>query len=268
MTIAENARRNNVSVAAIRYHIQSNNIDRRYEAKITIVNKIRRIIAKEPSLSMSQIAKAGGCSLNTVKKYMPYATREIELSKSDKVKLSNIDIRQLRDYYATAPSVTTDILREEQFNRLILEPCCGGGFMAEEIRKAGYRVDASDLIDRGYGRGGIDFLKTDWEVGKYDIITNPPYSLFIPILKQAMRICHNKVAMLLPLRYLSSKERFAVFQKFPPARVYAYVNRICIAKNGRFSEYDSGMNLEIYAWYIWERGYKGDTILKWIHNAK
>jgi hypothetical protein len=140
--------------------------------------------------------------------------------------------------------------------------------MTEEIKKAGYTVEATDIIDRGYGKGNIDFLTADFPSGIYDIITNPPYSDFIPMLNKAMEICLNKVAMLLPLNYLSSQSRYEGFKQYPPKRVYVYIERICIAKNGNFSEYDSCSNMEIYAWYVWERGYKGATELKWISNDK
>jgi predicted RNA methylase len=105
--------------------------------------------------------------------------------------------------------------------------------------------------------------------GKFDIIiTNPPYTLFVPMIEKAMTICHKKVAMLLPLRYLTSKERFDVFQKYPPKYVYVYIERICIAKNGKFEEYEAGMNMEMYAWYVWEKGFEGEPTLRWMHNDR
>ena len=136
--------------------------------------------------------------------------------------------------------------------------------MAEEIRKVGYIVEASDIVFRGYGKGGIDFLTADIETGKYDIITNPPYTLFIEFLTKAMRIAKGKVAMLLPITFLSSQERFELYKQYPPARVYVYTHRICIAKNGKFDDYVAGQNLTIYAWFVWEKDYKGETILRWI----
>lgn len=268
LSITENARRNGVSEAGIRYYIKANNIDRRYELKIQIVEKLRQTLSSNPNMTIVQIAQKTHFSKNTVCKYLPYAREEKYIPRIDSKQLSKHDLRQLQDYYATAPNVTRDILREEQFTSPVLEPCCGGGFMAEEIKKAGYEVDSFDIIDRGYGIGGIDFLKYNWEIGKYDIITNPPYTLFIPMLEQAMRIYKDKIAMLLPLRYLSSKPRYAIFKKYPPSKVYVYIERICIAKNGRFEAYESGMNLEIYAWYVWEKGSTGNTVLKWIHNMK
>lgn len=59
-----------------------------------------------------------------------------------------------------------------------------------------------------------------------------------------------------------------VYSKYPPARVYVYQERICIAKDADFKKYGISTNMETYAWYIWERGYKGTTELRWISNNK
>ena len=113
----------------------------------------------------------------------------------------------------------------------------------------------------------MDFLSSDFEPDVFDIITNPPYQDVLSFIKKALDLCKKKVAILMPLRYLSSFERYLFYQQYPPVRVYCYVNRINIAKNGRFDLYDdAGANMEIYAWYIWQRGYKGATELRWIEN--
>lgn len=80
LSIKENANLNNVSEATLRYYIKTENIDRRYEAKNAIVAKIRRVLADDGSMSQRQLSKKIGISINTVKKYLPYATGEIELS--------------------------------------------------------------------------------------------------------------------------------------------------------------------------------------------
>ena len=266
LSVKENARKNGCTEGAIRKHILRNAIDRRSDEKVKTLGILQKHY--EDGMGAYALSKKTGVCLNTVKTYWDYIIEEKDVSKIETNKSQKLTLRQRQDYYATHPSVTRDILGVETFCSPILEPCCGGGFMSEEIKKAGYEVDAFDLVDRGYGTGGIDFLKHDWEVGKYDIITNPPYTAFVPMLEQAMRICRSKVAMLLPLRYLSSKERFEIFRKYPPKSVYVYIERICIAKNGDFANYEAGQNLEIYAWYVWEKGYKGETILKWLHNSR
>lgn len=36
--------------------------------------------------------------------------------------------------------------------------------------------------------------------------------------------------------------------------------------NGDFDTYRQGVGTAVaYAWYVWEKGYKGDTIIKWIN---
>ena len=137
--------------------------------------------------------------------------------------------------------------------------------MAEEIKRAGYEVDAYDIVDRGYGKQA-NFLTFDFERNVRDIITNIPYTNVVSFLKRAIDICRHKVAILMPLRYLSSKERVDFYKEFPPSRVYVYTNRICIAKNGCFEKYDKGMNTLIFAWYIWEKGFDGEPSIRWITN--
>ena len=268
LTIKENASKNNCSEAAVRKYIRVHCIDRQYESKVNKVESIKKILAKEPDCSLSDIAKHLKLSLNTVKTYFPYAKGLKELSKIDTSKVSKIDYRASKDYYATHPSVTEDLLRVEKFNHKILEPCCGGGYMALPIKNAGYEVEAYDIVDRGFGRQA-DFLTNDFPKDTYDIITNPPYTDTISYIERAIEICKDKVAILMPLRYLSSMPRYIFYAKYPPSRVYCYVNRICIAKNGRFDLYsDAGANMNIYAWYVWEKGYTGKTELKWIVNKR
>lgn len=266
LSVAENAHRNGCSESAIRKHIKTNGIDRRVDQKIKTLNLLQK--QYEDGMTAYTLSQKTGISISTVRRYLHYITDEKYMFKIDTNKYQKLTLRQRQDYYATDPSVTRDILGVEEFNSPILEPCCGGGFMAREIERAGYAVDAYDLIDRGYGTGGTDFLSNDWEAGKYDIVTNPPYTDVVAFIRQALKICRNKVAIFMPLRYLSSKERFEVFKQYPPKRVYVYIERICIAKNGDFDNYEAGQNLEIYAWYIWEKGYQGETTLKWLHNNR
>lgn len=38
------------------------------------------------------------------------------------------------------------------------------------------------------------------------------------------------------------------------------------AKNANFEEMKQGGGSAVaYAWYVWEKGYNGDTIIKWIN---
>ena len=69
--------------------------------------------------------------------------------------------REPNDYYATDPKAIEQLLEYETFNKNIWECACGEGNLSEPLKKAGYNVYSTDLIDRNYPDEIIDFLKTD-----------------------------------------------------------------------------------------------------------
>ena len=269
LSVAQNAKRNDVTEAAIRYYIKVNNIDRRFDRTQNLIADCRKYLKKHPNATKTELHEKTGHSLSTIRIYWQHITTEKELTNFDSQKKQKRQLRQLNNFYATHPSCTADILREEEFHKDVLEPFCGVGSMSEVIKQHGHNVLSYDIIDRGYGLVG-DFYQVDFPRRKYDIITNPPYDNVIDVVLRCLDICKEKVAVLMPLRYLSSGSRYnELYKKCPPKRVYVYQERICIAKNADFEKYnDAGANMEIYAWYIWERGFKGTTELKWISNQR
>lgn len=73
-----------------------------------------------------------------------------------------------------------------------------------------------------------------------------------------------KVAMFLKIQFLESQERWELFKEYPIKTVYVATKRLNCAKDGDFDEHVS--SAVCYAWFVWEKGYKGDTIVKWINN--
>lgn len=84
--------------------------------------------------------------------------------------------RHPEDYYATDPKAVKQLLKLEQFGEWIYEPACGEGHISEVLKKAGYKVYSTDLINRGYGEDFFDFFSLKEPI-KMDIITNPPYKI-------------------------------------------------------------------------------------------
>ena len=84
------------------------------------------------------------------------------------------EIREKDDYYATDPLAIDPLIMSEQLQTDIWEPACGEGHLSKRLEAFGYRVKSTDLIDRGYGEGGINFLKCR-EPWHGDIVTNPPF---------------------------------------------------------------------------------------------
>lgn len=271
LSVAENARINGVDEDSMRYYIKSMGIDRRYEAKVSIVEDIRKYLTGHPNATKAEVVRATGHGINTVRRYWDIALGE-DSSALSKIgnKITKKGLRQFHNFYATHPSCVSDILRVETFNHFVLEPFCGIGSISEVLKKHGYEVESYDIVDRGYGKVG-DFFEVDFEQGWYDIVSNPPYTENLTdIINRCISLRHSKVALLMPLRYLSGAERYReIYQINPPARIYVYQERIGIAMNGDFEKYnDPGANREIYAWYIWQKDYTGVTELHWLHNDR
>ena len=110
--------------------------------------------------------------------------------------------RETNDYYATEPKALELLLEMETFSQNVWECACGEGHLSNVLVEKGYNVHSSDLIDRGYGTGGVDFLKHN---NKFDgdIITNPPYKYAKEFVEHAMNIVTNghKVVMFLKIQF-------------------------------------------------------------------
>jgi len=91
---------------------------------------------------------------------------------------------------------------------------------------------STDLIDRGFGHGGHDFLKSTTPLAK-NIITNPPYGthgLGDAFVRRALihaRKTGGSVAMLLNLRSLCNPDRTPRFQRCPPTAIYVLDELTC-----------------------------------------
>lgn len=175
--------------------------------------------------------------------------------------------RENDDYYATDPKAAKLLLELETFDN-IWECACGEGHLSKVFEEAGYKVKSSDLIDRGYGEVGFDFLSDDNKSWEGDIITNPPYKYAQEFIEKALSIIPegNKVAMFLKIQFLEGKGRKKLFTTQPPKTVYVSSSRLLCAKNAEFEEMIAGGGSAVaYAWYIWEKGFKGTTELKWFN---
>lgn len=169
--------------------------------------------------------------------------------------------RELHDYYATDPKAADFLMELEDLNHHIWECACGEGHLSKRFEMNGYDVYSTDLIDRGYGIGGYDFLTTE-EHFDGDIVTNPPYRYAKEFIEKALELIDdgNKVCMFLKIQFLEGKARRELFRKYPPKTVWVSSSRIPCGKNGVFKE-----SMVAYAWYVWEKGYHGDTVIKWFN---
>jgi len=183
--------------------------------------------------------------------------------------------RQGEDFYATDPEAAELLLTLETFSQNIWEPAAGEGHLSKVFEKAGHTVKSTDAVDRGYGTPGVDFLGInetwcgeiidEWDG---DIITNPPYAFAQEFVEKSLELVADgrKVAMFLKVQFLEGKERKKLFIKYPPKTVYVSSSRLLCAKNAEFAKMiEGGGSAVAYAWFVWVKGFKGDTILKWFN---
>lgn len=177
--------------------------------------------------------------------------------------------RQHLDFYATHPCAAIALMMVEKFDGLIWEPAAGNGHLAKELRKK-YTVFCSYIVKRDFPCLEFDFLNLNYLSTKnisVNIVTNPPYSLAQEFIETSLRMIADgyKVCMFLKLTFCEGKKRGLFFKKYPPKRIYVFSSRVAVAKNGDFDLYaKSGGSAICYAWFVWEKGYTGETTLVWI----
>lgn len=176
--------------------------------------------------------------------------------------------REENDFYATPPIATEALLKiiDLDKNIPILEPCCGRGHISKILEKNDFKVISNDLIYRGYGNGGIDFLLDKNKEIDCNIITNPPYKYAQQFVEKSMEYVKtgNYVIMFLKLTFLEGGKRYEMFQRYPPKNIYVFSDRVNSSLGGDFEKDNEYGGAVCYAWYIWEKGYNGKPTIDWI----
>lgn len=177
--------------------------------------------------------------------------------------------RETNDYYATDPYAIDVLINDAGANLApnIWEVSCGEGHLSKRLEEYGYNVKSTDLIYRGYGVGGIDFLTCNDKFDG-DILTNPPYKFAQEFVKHSLELIPDgrKVFMFLKLTFLEGKKRRKLFDLGCFKTLYVSTKRILCAKNGDFEGMKAGGGSAVaYGWYEFEKGYCGNPMIKWIN---
>ena len=175
--------------------------------------------------------------------------------------------REVNDYYATESKAIDVLLDKAVLSHNLWECACGAGDLSKRLQEKGYDVKSTDLIYRGYGVGGVDFLQST-EQFDGDIITNPPYKYAKEFVEHALSLIPNgrRVFMFLKLQFLEGKGRRTLFDTGQLKTLYVSSSRILCAKNGDFEGMRKGGGSAVaYGWYEFEKGYRGKPVIEWIN---
>jgi hypothetical protein len=158
---------------------------------------------------------------------------------------SDKNARHASDFYET-PSDCTNALMDSfgwVFDGLrIWEPACGGGAISNVLLGRGFDVVSTDLHNRGYSSGSIDFLQS--QIMGEAIITNPPFNLAHDFIAKSID-CNVPFAMLVKATYWHAKKRVNLFERKRPLAILAMPWRPAMSPDrGKSATMD-------FIWTIW-----------------
>ena len=175
------------------------------------------------------------------------------------------------DFYATPPESLEKFLDLFDLSecKTFYEPCCGMGHLSKVLKRRfkNSKVYSSDLIDRGYGKTGVDFLKYKYNTKVDCVLTNPPYAIAKEFIEKSLNISNRYVVMFLKIQFLESKKRKEFLEKSPLKYIYVFSERQQPMRDGQSINPKTGKKWSstmCFAWFIWDKQYDGEPIIRWI----
>lgn len=131
-------------------------------------------------------------------------------------------MREQDDFYATSPKAIDALLEYEDIclPHEIWEPSCGTGCLSKRLIEHGFTVLSSDLVDRGFGKGGVNFFEEDHMPENVNcILTNPPYKFATQYVTHALSLLHEGgvLSLFLKTTFAEGQNRYRkIFAITPP----------------------------------------------------
>lgn len=179
--------------------------------------------------------------------------------------------RQKEDFYATDRIAIDKLAKAFVIPHNVYEPCCGAGDLSKRLEQLGHNVVSTDLVDRGYGEGGVDFFFVDkmpFDEKDCCILTNPPYKMHLEMIEHSLQILPEgqPCIMLLKTTALEGKSRHEMlYRKGYLECIYQFAERLLCAKNGDFEAMRKiGGSSVSYAWYVFRKGAEQPPKIYWI----
>ena len=192
-------------------------------------------------------------------------TSEIAAERESRaIHISGYDRRE-NDFYPTPAWVTEALLSSVTLRGPVWEPCCGDGVMARVIEESGQSVVASDLVNRGYGRPGVDFFDCEaFADGCGSMVTNPPYGdgggsakgvevpgALINFVKHAIKLTERadgQLALLVRFQWMAGKKAANTISAGPLSKVVVLRKRIRWIDRGPTTK----QGQHHHAWLFWD----------------
>ena len=157
---------------------------------------------------------------------------------------------------------------------VIIDSSVGTGTLLEPFRYKCWSLIGYDIADRGYKFVSVQDWLTVKEIPNPRnkpkvIVQNPPFKLALEFVQHGLELL-NKGELLFSLhriQFLETRERFAKLygNKQKPKYVFVFANRVtCVAPGIP----NKGQGAMCYAWFMWQKGFRGNTQIKWIIDGR
>ncbi len=170
-------------------------------------------------------------------------------------------VRVEHDFYREPAWAIDLLLDRESFGECVWDPCAGSGNIPERCLARGISAIGSDIADRGYGCGNLDFFTVE-QLTPISIVSNPPYDVLREFVDHALKISTGKVAVIARLAFLASVKRKAWFESRPLARLWVMSRRPSIPP-GNVDVPAKGGSID-YGWFVFEHEHAGAPTIGWL----
>jgi hypothetical protein len=159
-----------------------------------------------------------------------------------------------------------------KFEGLILDPSCGLGRIVASAHSAGLEASGQDKVRRShYCEVERDFLDA-WPEGwsrPDSVISNPPFGIAEKYVSQALCVARNKVAMLLPAKWLYGDKRSRWLATTPIERVLFITPRPSMPPGPVIEAGISpGGGKDDFCWLIWNHKHFGTPTFGWLRRDR
>lgn len=173
--------------------------------------------------------------------------------------------RNADDWYVEPPHAVRQLMDRVEFKGCILDPACGRGTIPRVVGERDQNCFASDLVYRGFGSAGVDFLAPIYNSRPDNIICNPPYRNINAWIARAVAVARRKVAIFAPLTLLEGIERERLFSSTPLAQVLVFSWRVNCPPGNLAPAFDAPIadwgkgGSKAYAWFVWDHAHRGEA---------
>lgn len=192
------------------------------------------------------------------------------------VKAKDVHIwsRDPHDWYVEPYECSAAILDSLAYDPqdLLWDPACGSGRIVESAEAIGLRAVGSDLVYRSkFCSEKIDFFRSDNCFDARHIISNPPFGRAEDFVLHSLDLISDggTVCMLLPLVWASGfSTKRSWLPKSPLMSMHVLSPRPSMPP-GKVIEAGvrPGNGTKDFAWFVWEKGYKGDPKLHFLNTS-